>query len=474
MNKKISVGLAITLALIAMTVTFSITFVLSQQQFTTTVNAVREREKIYSKLAEIDKYVRDNYYGEIDDNKLYDMLGAGYILGTGDPNAVYYTAEQYAELIDIQNGQLLSIGVDLTKDASGYAAITKVYSGSPAEEVGMVKGNYITKVNGTEVKGLTVDTIMNMLRGEEGTSVTVTFLDSTNIPKDVQVSRRKFDASSVEFQLVPNTTYGYVKISSFTNTAPSDFDSAVRQLMSQGATALIFDLRGNKGGILSSAVECIDILAPEGVVAYAQYKDGTVEEMGWSNEDEVNLPMVVLVNGETASSAELFAAELKEFGKAKIVGTTTYGKGTIQKEPQQLSDGSAISITVAALLTGDKNSFNGTGITPDVESVLKADEESSLYLLPLEIDPQIVKAMEVLNTASAAIPEQTESADTSGQDAQSTEQAASETTDETAQTTEESASQPAEGAESASTEGADSASTEAAESTESSEDTATE
>lgn len=448
MNKKIPVGLAITLALIAMTVTFSITFVLSQQQFTTTVNAVRNREKIYSKLAEIDKYVRDNYYGKIDDNKLYDMLGAGYILGTGDPNAVYYTAEQYAELIDIQNGQLLSVGVELKKDASGYAAVTKVYAGSPAEEVGIVKGNYITKINDTEVKGLTVDTIMDMLRGEEGTSVAVTFLDSTNISKDVQIPRRKFDASSVEFQLVPNTTYGYVKIASFTNTTPSDFDSAVRQLMSQGATALIFDLRGNKGGILSSAVECVDILAPEGPVAYAQYKDGTVEEMGWSGEDEVNLPMVVLVNGDTASSAELFAAELKEFGKAKIVGTTTYGKGTIQKEPQQLSDGSAISITVAALLTGDQNSFNGTGISPDVEVALKAEEESGLYLLPLDVDPQVAKAVEVLNTAAQTAPEQPTTEDAASTDQAAADQTAEQPAEDTAlQPTEESASQPADASE---------------------------
>lgn len=431
MNKKISIGLAITLALIAMTVTFSITFVLSQQRFTTTVNAVREREKIYSKLAEIDKYVRDNYYGEINNDKLYDMLGAGYILGIEDPNATYYTAKQYAELLDIQDGKLLSIGVELVKDSSGYAMITKVYPGSPAEEVGLQKGNFITKVNGTEVKGMTKDAVMTQLRGEEGTSVTLTYLDSENVAKDIQVSRRKFDASTVEFQMIPNTSYGYVKISAFSNTTPSDFDSAVRQLMSQGAKALVFDLRENAGGVLSSAVDCIDIIVPEGPVAYAQYKDGTVKEMGWSDENEIDLPMVVLVNHNTASSAELFAAELQEFGKAKIVGVDTYGKGTIQQEPYRLQDGSAVSITVASLLTGEKNSFDKTGISPDVEIALKSDEEKMLYMLLLEADPQVLKAVELLNSQNSGQPsDQPATIEDQTQDATQTETTPEDTTAE--------------------------------------------
>ncbi len=408
MNKKISVGLAITLVLIAMTVTFSITFVFSQQRFTTTVNSVREREKIYSKLSEIDKYVRDNYYGEINNDKLYDMLGAGYILGIDDPNAAYYSAKQYAELIDIQNGKLLSIGIEIVKDSSGYALITKVYPGSPAEEVGLQKGNYITKVNGSEVKGMSKDAIMSLLRGEEGTSIPITYLDVGNTSKEIQVARRKFDATTVEFQMIPNSEYGYVKVLAFANTTPPDFDSAVRQLMSQGAKALVFDLRGNPGGVLSSAVDCIDIVVPEGTVAYAKYKDGTVKEMGWSDDNEINLPIAVLVNQSTASSAELFAAELKEFGKAKIVGVTTYGKGTIQQEPHRLSDGSAVSITVAALLTGEQKSFDKTGVSPDVEISVKAEDEKMLYMMPIEHDPQVAKAVELLNSPSQNVQQETQ------------------------------------------------------------------
>lgn len=400
MNKKISIGLAITLALIAMTVTFSITFVLSQQRFTVTMNSVREREQIYSKLAEIDKYVRDNYYGEIDDQKLYDMLGAGYILGIDDPNATYYTATEYAQLLDIQNGTLMGIGVEVVKDSSsGYAWVTKVYSGSPAADVGIQKGNYITQIDGTEVRGLAKETVMDLLRGEEGTTVTITYLDSESATKEVQVAHRKFDASTVEFQLL-SSGYGYIRINSFNNSTPSDFDSALHQLMDQGAKGFVFDVRDNAGGILSSAVECIDILCPEGTVAQAQYKDGTVEEMGWSDENQIDLPMTVLVNEETASSAELFAAELKEFGKARLVGTTTYGKGTIQREPQQLSDGSAVSITVAALLTGNGNSFNGTGLSPDVEIALTEDKQM-VYMMGPENDAQVGKAVETLNSITA-------------------------------------------------------------------------
>lgn len=403
MNKKISIGLAIALALIAMTVTFSITFVMSQRKFTVTMNSVREREKMYDKLAEIDKYVRDTYYGEINDDTLFDMLSAGYILGIGDRNAAYYTAEQYAELLEIQEGKIMGIGVEVMKDASsgGYARVTRVYTGSPAEEVGLKKGDLITRIDDTEVRGLTKDAVDAKLRGEEGTTVTLSYINSENVTRDgLQVQRRKFDATTVDFQLL-DSGYGYIKINTFNNSTPSDFDGALRQLMDRGAKGLVLDVRGNTGGLLSTAVKCVDLLAPEGTVAQARYKDGSLESMGESDENMVDLPMVVLVNSQTASSAELFAASLREFGRAQIVGTKTTGKWTIQDEPHRLSDGSAVSVTIAELLTGGGECYNGTGVTPDVEASLKTEEEQLGGMLEPAADSVVQRAVSLLSTGSA-------------------------------------------------------------------------
>ena len=314
MNKKISIGLAIALALIAMTVTFSITFVMSQREFTVTMNSVREREKMYDKLAEIDKYVRDTYYGEINDDTLFDMLSAGYILGTGDRNATYYTAEQYAELLEIQEGRIIGIGVEIMKDASsgGYARVTRVYTGSPAEEVGLQKGDLITRIDDTEVRGLTKDAVDARLRGEEGTTVTLSYINSENVTRDgLQVQRRRFDATTVDFQLL-DSGYGYIKINTFNNSTPSDFDGALRQLMDRGAKGLVLDVRGNTGGLLSAAVECVDLLAPGGTVGQARYKDGTQESMGESDENMVNLKF-----GQRQPGHNLFGARRSVFEKAR-------------------------------------------------------------------------------------------------------------------------------------------------------------
>ena len=190
MNKKISISLAITIAIIAMTVTFSVTMVLAGQRFNNTVSSVKEKENMYSKLAEIDKYVRDNAYYEINDDTLNDTIASGYMLGTGDRAAVYYTANAYAELQDIADGKLMGIGVDVVKDASGAARIIRVYDDSPAAEAGLEKGGYITAIDGTDVKGLTRDNVTSRLRGETGTTVTVTYLSPASEEYEQLVAQR--------------------------------------------------------------------------------------------------------------------------------------------------------------------------------------------------------------------------------------------------------------------------------------------
>ena len=429
MNKKISISMALTIAIIAMTVTFSITMILARQMFDATIPSVKEKESMYSKIAELDKYVRANYYGDIQDATLNDMMAYGYVLGIGDKNASYYTAKQYAELVEVQNGNIMGIGVEVVKDSSGYARITKVYDSSPASELGLQVGGFITAINGGEVKGLTAANVTAQLQGEAGTEVTVTYMAPDGTTADHTINRSRYTIPSVEYQML-GESYGYIKIYRFDGTTQSTFSKAVEDLQNQGAKALVFDLRDNAGGQMDVAVNCIDQLVPEADIVFAEDKNGQQTLLGSSDESHVDLPMVVLVNSGTASTAELFAASLRQLSGALLVGTTTAGKGTIQAEPYRMSDGSAVVITTAKMLISDKTSFDGTGLTVDVEVAAKADG-SDTTLVSVEEDTQVQKALGVAQTMNGGTTtDDTSSSAASGDASASGDTSASQSTSE--------------------------------------------
>ena len=402
MNRKISVGMAVTIVILAMTVTFSITMLIAMRLFDSTVNSVKEKESMYNKVAEVDRYVRSNDYYTIDETTLYDRLTAGYLLGTGDKYARYYTANAYTELMNIQSGKVMGIGVELCMDQTGYAKVTKVYDGSPAQEAGIAVGDYITVIGDTDVKSLTgADAVQSRLQGEVGTTVSVTWLNSEAASRTADLTHSGYTSTTVDFQMLD--TVGYIKIRQFDGTTPSERDYAIRSLTSDGAQSLVFDLRDNGGGVLDDAVSCIDLIAPEGTVAYAEDKNGNRTVIGSSDgETAIDLPMVCLVNGNTASAAELFAASLRTMCGARLAGTATMGKGTIQSSPQRLSDGSAVSITVAKLICGDGSCFDGTGLSVDVERALSAEETANFFDYTPETDPQIQRAVSAAQQLSGA------------------------------------------------------------------------
>ena len=402
MNRKISVGMAVTIVILAMTVTFSITMLIAMRLFDSTVNSVKEKESMYNKVAEVDRYVRSNDYYTIDETTLYDRLTAGYLLGTGDKYARYYTANAYTELMNIQSGKVMGIGVELCMDQTGYAKVTKVYDGSPAQEAGIAVGDYITVIGDTDVKSLTgADAVQSRLQGEVGTTVSVTWLNSEAASRTADLTHSGYTSTTVDFQMLD--TVGYIKIRQFDGTTPSELDYAIRSLTSDGAQSLVFDLRDNGGGVLDDAVSCIDLIAPEGTVAYAEDKNGSRTVIGSSDgETAIDLPMVCLVNGNTASAAELFAASLRNMCGARLAGTATMGKGTIQSSPQRLSDGSAVSITVAKLICGDGSCFDGTGLSVDVERALSAEETANFFDYTPETDPQIQRAVSAAQQLSGA------------------------------------------------------------------------
>lgn len=400
MNKKISVNLAVAIAIIAMTVTFSITMIVAMKMFDKTVASVREKEITYNKIAEIDKKVRAEYYGTINKEYLDDMIAAGYMAGLGDGrNSQYYTAKQYAEYLDIVNGKVVGIGVDVVKAVNGYARVIRVYADSPAFTAGIEKGFVITKIGDIDTKTMTLDAITKALRGAQGTELSLTYLNFMNEEQPaVTLRRTPYEVGSVEYSIAEGKTTGYVKISTFNTKTASEVDAAVRDLQTKGATAIVFDLRNNASGVLENAIQTIDVLCGEGPIASVSDKDGNVRSIGISDSMQIEMPMVALVNTGTQGAAELFASSIRDFEKGKIVGVKTPGKGSIQCEPQRLSYGSAISYTIGKLLTATGESFDTVGIVPDDEIALKAEEELIFYDLTPESDSQILRAIEVANS----------------------------------------------------------------------------
>ena len=321
MSRKVNLAVAATITLIAMAVTFSITMVISMDMFNNTVSSVKNKERMYNKLSEIDRYVRDNEYFDINEDTLNDTIASGYMLGISDKYARYYSAKAYTEKVGVDSGRLMNIGVSVVKDASsGYARIIRVYDNSPASEIGLQTGGFITMIGDVSVRTMADTAAINSaLLGEEGTTVSITYLtpDRQEQPS-VELVRSNYTTTTVFTQLTEDGC-GYVCIDAFTTTTGTEFRTAVENLLDQGAKALVFDLRNNTGESLDAALVAADYCVPAGLMAQSQGKDGTLTDLRISDDHEVNVPMVCLVNGSTAGGAELFANALRKMAGASIV-----------------------------------------------------------------------------------------------------------------------------------------------------------
>lgn len=402
MSKKISLGVAATVTLIAMAVTFSMTMTVSMNMFNNTVSSVKNKERMYNKLSEVDRYVRANEYFDINDDTLNDTIASGYMLGISDRYARYYSAKAYSERVGLANGRLMGIGVAVVKDpSSGYARIIRVYDNTPATNVGLEVGGFITAIGDTSTRSM-IDTaaMTSALLGEEGSTVNIKYLTPLREEQSFEIAHANYTTPSISTVRLMDNGVGYLRIDSFTSGTAVEFRNAVNSLTNQGATSLIFDLRDNSGENLNAALVATDYCVPSGLIAQSQDKGGNVTDLRMSDENEITLPMVCLVNGSTASGAELFANALRKMAGATIVGSTTAGKGVLLSDPQSLSDGSAVVITVGILLDNEGKNWNGTGLTPDVDASLTNDEQSSYYDFTVDNDPQITKAINAISGAN--------------------------------------------------------------------------
>lgn len=402
MSKKVSLGVAATVTLIAMAVTFSMTMTVSMNMFNNTVSSVKNKERMYNKLSEVDRYVRANEYFDINDDTLNDTIASGYMLGISDRYARYYSAKAYSERVGLANGRLMGIGVAVVKDpSSGYARIIRVYDNTPATNVGLEVGGFITAIGDTSTRSMSdTATMISALLGEEGSTVSIKYLTPLREEQSFEIIHANYTTPSISTVRLMDNGVGYLRIDSFTSGTAVEFRNAVNSLTNQGATSLIFDLRDNSGENLNAALVATDYCVPSGLIAQSQDKGGNVTDLRMSDENEITLPMVCLVNGSTASGAELFANALRKMAGATIVGSTTAGKGVLLSDPQSLSDGSAVVITVGILLDNEGKNWNGTGLTPDVDASLTNDEQSSYYDFTVDNDPQITKAINAISGAN--------------------------------------------------------------------------
>lgn len=402
MSKKVSLGVAATVTLIAMAVTFSMTMTVSMNMFNNTVSSVKNKERMYNKLSEVDRYVRANEYFDINDDTLNDTIASGYMLGISDKYARYYSAKAYSEKVGLANGRLMGIGVAVVKDpSSGYARIIRVYDNTPATNVGLEVGGFITAIGDTSTRSMSDTAAMtSALLGEEGSTVSIKYLTPLREEQSFEITHANYTTPSISTVRLMDNGVGYLRIDSFTSGTAVEFRNAVNSLTNQGATSLIFDLRDNSGENLNAALVATDYCVPSGLIAQSQDKGGNVADLRMSDENEITLPIVCLVNGSTASGAELFANALRKMAGATIVGSTTAGKGVLLSDPQSLSDGSAVVITVGILLDNEGKNWNGTGLTPDVDASLTNDEQSSYYDFTVDNDPQITKAINAISGAN--------------------------------------------------------------------------
>ena len=352
-------------------------------------------DKISTKLASIEQIVDKDYLGEIDENKIFDETMKGYVDGLDDEYSQYFTKEELEEYkTDNIEGQFVGIGVYIVQDTEKNAIrVLAPIKGSPAETAGILAGDYIVQVDGVTYTGEQITEATNKMKGQEGTTVKIQVLRGEET-LDFEVERKNVRVNPIESNVYDNNI-GYIKISSFDQGCSKEFTTKLEELKNKNIESLIIDLRNNGGGIVSEALKIADFIADkDSVLLYEVDKNGKETVKKSENDPIVNMPIIVLVNGNTASSSEILAGALKDLGKAKIVGTKTYGKGVIQ-EILTLADGSGLKITTEEYQTPNRNKIHKKGIEPD-ENVELKDTVTNETQVEEKDDTQLQKAIEML------------------------------------------------------------------------------
>lgn len=353
-----------------------------------------ERLQRYAELDEIWQIVEQYYYQEPDTQAMLDGAEMGLLYGLGDPYTYYYTPEQYAQLWADDEGEYAGIGIQIMGDyATGLCTISRVFLDSPALDAGLRKGDILTRVEDIDVVTTTLQDAVNIMRGEPGTPVNVQVQRGDQL-LDFVVDRAVVHVNWVNSCMLDGDV-GYISLYEFSGDCSPSFAVHLDNLMSQGAKALVLDLRDNPGGWVDDAQKVADMFLEEGNVASLVYRDGTTELYTTTTDGKENpIPLVVLVNEYSASASEILAGALQDRGRATIVGTQTFGKGVVQYVLPVGTRGAGMQLTVAQYYTPNGNEVHKVGITPDIEATLP-EGDTTMYDIGDLDDAQLKKAYEV-------------------------------------------------------------------------------
>ena len=395
MKKGWKIVLAILCAFVIAAGSFIAAVQYLNTRYAAALSAREEDSPVQAKAAEVQEIIETYFIDDYDEDTLADGAASGMVDATGDEWSYYLSADEVAAYEESMANAYVGVGITITEDAeAGGMRVEEVVSGGPAEEAGIRVGDLLLAVEGEDVLPLGIDGTRNLVRGEEGTHVNMHF-SRNGSEYDVSVERRSIETPVVTGELL-DENIGYVKIDNFDERSAAETIAFVKDLIGQGAEALLFDVRFNPGGYADELVKVLDYLLPEGDLFRSVDYAGR-EEVDTSDASCVELPMAVLVNEDSYSAAEFFAAALQEYEWATIVGSQTYGKGNFQTA-FYLSDGSMVNLSIGKYYTPGGKSLSETGVTPDVVVDLDDEQYALLYYNALEQadDPQFQAAIDTL------------------------------------------------------------------------------
>lgn len=407
MNKKISLGIAISIAAIACAVTFVITMTVSLNNYNDKIANVQQREEIYTKLQEIDSYVRNYSLYEINEEDMKTGVYSGYLTCIKDAGAKYYTTDEYYYKTRFESGRVVSLGFVFEKESSGYIHITTVYDGSPAAAAGILAGDDIISVEGVNVLELGYDAASEQLRyGDEGTKRKFV-VRRAGEETEFNLTRTSFDIPTLDAMLLDNGIICF-SFSSVNEATGKKMQELLEAYSSTQASGYIFDLRGVSSNVYSSVSDILDPFISAGEVASAVYKNNSTKIVAETDGgDFTNLPISIIIDETTAGSAELIAEALRDKGNGHIVGENSSGYGTL-RETRTFNDGTAIEISVAVIRpAAEEGMYNETGLAPEFAVEYDGTREPDPTNYASTEDAQLRKAVEVISSKAAAAAENT-------------------------------------------------------------------
>ena len=335
-------------------------------------------QETQKKMKSIDELIEQAYLysDDIDKAELQEWLIKGYVQGLGDPYSVYYDEAETQSLMESTSGEFGGIGVVIQQDIDTMVmTFTNVYADSPGEKAGLKDGDILYKVDGEDVTGQDLDTVVSKIRGEKGTKVEITvYRQNTMEEYSCTVTRDIIEVTTVAYEMKEDNI-GYIIVSGFEQVTYKQFEDAINDLNEQGMEKMIVDLRDNPGGNLSTVCEMLDLILPEGTIVYTEDKNDVREVITSDDQKQMQIPMAVLINGNSASASEIFAGAIQDYEMGTLVGTTTYGKGVVQNI-YNLGDGTSLKLTTSEYFTPNGRNIHGIGIKPDIEVKYEYDAEN--------------------------------------------------------------------------------------------------